>query len=126
MFSGIWYNLQNALDPDDSTYVEVPCSRQERPAISLYEHRLAVAHLRAQEQAAVDEDAIFRAVQQQRKIVHGAAQRTRSARRQVARTADAARSALARKTSAPPVLPDNAIMLGGTRTARGEFLDLLR
>ena len=97
------------LDPDDSTYVEVPCSRQERPAISLYEHRLAVAYLRAQGQAAVNEDAIFRAVQQQRKIMHGAAQRTRSARRQVARTADAARGAPARKTSAPPVLPDNAM-----------------
>ena len=97
------------LGPDDSTYVEVPCSRQGRPAISLYEHRLAVAHLRAQGQAAVNEDAIFRAVQQQRRIVHGAAQCTRSARRQVARTADAARGAPARKTSEPPVLPDSAM-----------------
>ncbi len=35
------------LDPEGSAYVEVPCSRQGRPAISLHEHRLAVAHLRA-------------------------------------------------------------------------------
>ncbi len=57
------------LDPDGGSYVEVPCSRQERPAISLHEHRLAVAHLRARGRAQVDEDAIFRAVQQQREVV---------------------------------------------------------
>jgi putative transposase len=81
------------LDPEGGAYVEVPCSRQGRPAISLHEHRLAVAHLRAQGRAQVDEDAIFRAVVRQREIVHEAAQRTRSARKQLARTADAARGA---------------------------------
>jgi len=94
------------LDPDDGNYVEVPCSRQGRPAISLHEHRLAVAHLRAQGRAAVDEDAIFRAVQQQREVVQEAAQRTRSARKQAARTADAARGAPARRGPAPVVLPN--------------------
>jgi len=96
------------LDPDDGSYVEVPYSRQERPAISLHEHRLAVAHLRAQGRAQVDEDAIFRAVQRQREVVQGAAQRTRSARRQVARAADAARGAPARTASEPAVLLGNA------------------
>jgi len=89
------------LDPDDGSYVEVACSHQERPAISLHEHRLAVAHLRAQGRAQVDEDAIFRAVQQQREVVQEATQRTRSARRQAARTADAARGAPARTTPEP-------------------------
>lgn len=35
------------LDAEGGVYVEVPCSRQGRSAISLHEHRLAVAHLRA-------------------------------------------------------------------------------
>ncbi len=93
------------LDPKGSAYVEVPCSRQGRPAISLHEHRLAVAHLRAQGRAQVDEDAIFRAVEVQRGIVKEAAQRTRSARKQAARTADAARGSPARGGAVAPLLP---------------------
>ena len=93
------------LDPAGTAYIEVPCSRQGRPAISLHEHRLAVAQLRAQGRAQVDEAAIFRAVECQREIVREAAERTRSARRQLARTADAARGAPAwapPATAAPP------------------------
>ena len=93
------------LDAEGGAYVEVPCSRQERPAISLHEHRLAVAHLRAQGRAAVDEDAIFRAVQQQREDVQRAAQQTRSARKQLARTADAARGAPTRAAFVSTPLP---------------------
>ncbi len=89
------------LDPDDGSYVEVACSHQERPAISLHEHRLAVAHLRALGRAQVDEDAIFRAVQRQREIVQKAAEQTRSARRQAARTADAARGVPVRTAPEP-------------------------
>ena len=101
------------LDPEGSAYVEVPCSRQGRPTISLHEHRLAVAHLRAQGRAAVDEDAIFHAVELQRGIVQEAAQRTRSARKQVARMADAARGAPAGTRSAAPALPDTATEASG-------------
>jgi len=92
------------LDPEGGAYVEVPCSRQERPAISLHEHRLAVASLRAQGRAQVDEDAIFRVVARQREIVHEAAERTRSARKQLARTADAARGAPPRTRPVEPTM----------------------
>ena len=101
------------LDAEDGAYVEVPCSRQERPAISLHEHRLAVAHLRAQGRAQVDEDAIFRAVQQQREVVQRAAQQTRSARKQIARTADMARGAPARESPTIPARPDVAAGAAG-------------
>ena len=101
--SRIW-----VLDPTGHAYVEVPCSRQGRPAISLHEHRLAVAHLRAQGRAQVDEDAIFHAVQRQREIVREAAQRTRSTRKQLARTADAARGAPPRVLAVPPASLDPA------------------
>ena len=90
------------LDAEGCTYIGVPCSRQERPAISLHEHSLAVAHLRAQGRAQVDEEAIFRAVQQQREVVQRAAQQDRSARKQIARMADAARAAPARASPAAP------------------------
>ncbi len=97
------------LDPEGSAYIEVPCSWQGRPCISLHEHRLAVAHLREQGQAQVNEDAIFRAVAQQREIIGGAAQRTRSARKQLARTADASRGAPARTAPVPAPIEETAM-----------------
>jgi putative transposase len=96
------------LDPEGGGTIEVSCSRQGRPRISLHEHRLAVAHLREQGRAQVDEDTIFAAVEQQRAIVREAAQRTRSARKQLARTADAGRGAPPRAHPAPPTRPDHA------------------
>lgn len=101
------------LDAEGGAYVEVPCSHQGRPAISLHEHRLAVAHLRAQGRAQVDEDAIFRAVQQQREVVQAAAQRTRSARKQAARAADVARGAPSRGGSASLAPPNTAAGAAG-------------
>jgi putative transposase len=84
------------LDPEDGTYVEAPCARQERPSISLFEHRQAVAQLKAAGRAQVDEEAIFQAVAQQREIAQGAAMRSRAARRRLARI---------RRLSLDPVAP---------------------
>jgi putative transposase len=100
--SRIW-----VLDPEGGGMIEVSCSRQGRPRISLHEHRFAVAHLREQGRAQVDEDAIFAAVEQQRDIVREAAQRTRAARKQLARTADAGRGAPPRAQPVPPTRPDH-------------------
>jgi putative transposase len=96
------------LDPEGGGMIEVSCSRPGRPCISLHEHRFAVAHLREQGRAKVDEDAIFAAVERQRDIVREAAQRTRSARKQLARTADAGRGAPPRAQPVPPIRPDQA------------------
>jgi putative transposase len=95
------------LDPEGGGMIEVSCSRQGRPRISLHEHRFAVAYLREQGRAQVDEDAIFAAVEQQRDIVREAAQRTRAARRQFARTADAGRGAPPRAQLVAPTPPDD-------------------
>lgn len=73
------------LDPDGGAYMEVPCARQERPSITLFEHRQAVAQLKAAGLAQVDETAIFQAVAEQREIARAAAARTRSSRRRLAR-----------------------------------------
>lgn len=76
-----------ALDPVAQFYVEVPCARLGRPSITLFEHREAVARLRADGRSHVDEEAIFRAVAAQRELARDAAARTRSARRKLARIA---------------------------------------
>jgi len=73
------------LDPDNGLYVEAPCARQERPGISLFEHRQAVAQLKAAGRAQVNEEAIFQAVAKQREIAQAAAARSRAARRRLAR-----------------------------------------
>jgi putative transposase len=93
------------LDPEDGIYVEAPCARQERPSISLFEHRQAVAQLKAAGRARVDEEAIFRAVAQQREIAQGAAARSRAARRRLARI---------RKLSLDPAAPRTAPAIEGS------------
>jgi putative transposase len=87
------------LDPFDQFYVEVPCARLGRPSITLFEHRQAIAMLKAEGRSHVDEDAIFRAVATQRELARTAAARTRSARRKLARIAGSARN---------PVQPDHS------------------
>lgn len=76
-----------ALDPVGQFYVEIPCARLGRPSITLFEHRQAIARLRADGRSHVDENAIFRAVATQRELAREAAARTRSARRKLARIA---------------------------------------
>ena len=53
--SRIW-----VLDPDGDAYLQVPYRTLSRPPISVWEQRAAVARLREQGRAQVDEDALFR------------------------------------------------------------------
>ena len=73
------------LDPLDDGYLEVPTRDLSRPAISLWEHRLARRRLRARHHAAVDEAALFAAVEEMRAAEREATHLTRSARRDRAR-----------------------------------------
>ena len=52
--SRIW-----ALDPDGTTYLQVPYRTLSHPPISVWEQRAAVARLREHGRAQVDEDALF-------------------------------------------------------------------
>lgn len=88
--SRIW-----VLDPERNIYIEVPFRTLSNPPITKWEHRAAVARLREQGRATVDEAAIFKAVEQMRAVVDEATTKTRSARRSQAR-----RSHL--KDAAPP------------------------
>ena len=75
------------LDPLDGGYLEVPTRDLSRPAISLWEHRLARRRLRAKHRGDIDEAALFEAIEEMRAAERDAARLTRSARRDRARRA---------------------------------------
>jgi putative transposase len=75
------------LDPEKDHYVEVPYRSMSQPAITLWEHRQAVARVREQGRRQVDEESIFRAVSEMRSVAEKAVATTKSARRSVARRA---------------------------------------
>lgn len=88
------------FDPVVAGYLEIPYRDLSRPALSLWEHRLALRHLRAR-QKPVDEASIFRAVAEMRAIEQSAATATRSARRNRTRRLSNAPP----QTKAPPAEP---------------------
>ncbi len=85
------------LDPQDDSYLEVPTRDLSRPAISLWEHRLARRRLRARHRGEVDEAALFAAIEEMRAAERDAARLTRSARRE-----RVCRSAAPGQPAAPP------------------------
>ena len=98
------------LDPDGSSYLEVPYRTLSHPPVSVWEHRAATERLRARGRAQVDEESLFRMVEQMRSITETAAATTRKARRDAARRTDGD-AATRRKGSggiaAPQVPPDD-------------------
>jgi len=75
-------------------YVEARPADVTRPAIALWEHRAAVAELRAAGRRAVDEDLIFSTILAQRALVDAAGAASKAARRQMARRAHLAPPAM--------------------------------
>lgn len=74
--SRIW-----VLDPEGKDYVEVPYRTLSHPAVTLWEHRHALATLRQQGQSQVDEQALFSMINQMRDISSTAQKETRKSRR---------------------------------------------
>ena len=97
--SRIW-----VLEPEGGAYLPVPYRTLSHPPISVWEHRGALARLREQGRAQVDEQALFRVVEQMRTITDTAATTTRRARRDAQRRRHAsAGSSLPRPGLVPPV-----------------------
>ena len=67
--------------------MEVPYRMLSRPAITLWEHRLARKRLRDQRHAAINEESLFTAIDEMREIEHHAENLTRTARRNRTRRA---------------------------------------
>jgi len=91
------------LDPAGSCYVEIPYRTLSHPAVTLWEHRRAVARLRERGRAQVDEAAVFRMIEQMRAITATAARERRRARRDGARRAHLPAPAPPRRPEAPEV-----------------------
>lgn len=89
--SRIW-----VLHPKEHRYLEVPYRTMSYPAVTWWEHQQALARLRAESRATIDEQAIFSAIQQMRQLTQQAASKTKAARRANARRAHL-------ETAPPPV-----------------------
>ena len=98
------------FDGDEHIYLEVPYRMLSRPAITLWEHKLACRHLREQRQAAVDEASLFAAIDEMRVIERAAETLTRTARRN--RTRRAAVPATGPAPSAPWVAATDSATAG--------------
>jgi putative transposase len=70
------------LDPDGGQYVQVPYRTLSHPAVTLWEHRQAVARLRQQGRGQVDEQALFSMIEHMRNITDDAQKATRKNRRE--------------------------------------------
>ncbi|RZI45290.1 transposase [Rickettsiales endosymbiont of Peranema trichophorum] len=77
--------------PEGGGYLEVPYRTLSRPAISLFEHRLAIKRIKDIGKGQVQESALFRAIDEIRDIVNKASSKTRSMRRNRTRMQENAR-----------------------------------
>lgn len=73
------------LDPPSNQYIELPYRSISNPSVTLWEHKKAVASLREQGRAEVDEAAIFRVIEKMRLIVSTAEEESKRTRRDKAR-----------------------------------------
>jgi putative transposase len=69
------------LDAEHNGYLEVPYRTLSRPAITLWEHKLARKRLREHRRTAADEASLFAAIDEMRDIERKAKALTRTARR---------------------------------------------
>lgn len=103
------------LEPDGDNYVEVPYRSISNPAVSVWEHRQALARLRERGAAQVDEAALFRMIEQMRHVTETAAKTTKRVRRETERRKHAGDALPANRPSpvlAPPVIPAGADTAG--------------
>lgn len=73
------------LELPDGTHLTIPYRDHRKPAISKFEHDLAVRKLREEGAWAVDEQAVFAMIKEQRRIVGEAMMKTKAARRSAQR-----------------------------------------
>lgn len=91
------------LDPKSNAYLTVGYRNLARPAITLWEHRAALARLRESGRREVDEQALFATIEQMREVTDAAARSTRRSRRARARRPKAPTEPAGVHPSLPPV-----------------------
>lgn len=93
------------LEPEGHHYIEVPYRSISNPAVSVWEHRQALARLRERGAAQVNEAALFRTIEQMREVAETAARTTKRVRRETERrkhTGDGHPAVRALTIQAPP------------------------
>lgn len=96
------------LEPEGHHYVEVPYRSISNPAVSVWEHRQALARLRERGVAQVDEAALFRTIEQMREVTETAARTTKRVRRETERRKHAGDAHPANRAVTIPAPPDAA------------------
>ena len=93
------------LHPKESHYIEVPYRTFSNPAVTLWEHKVAVKKLKDEGKKSIDEEAIFKSIQKMREIAQNAIAKTKSARRTITRLKHLESSSVKTKGSllVPPV-----------------------
>jgi len=84
--SKVWLKLP------DGEYAELRYKDPSRPKITLWEHKVALAHMREKGRETVNESALFAAIEESRRIVAEAAETTKLARRTMQRRISSERS----------------------------------
>ena len=104
--SRIW-----VLEPDGHLYIEVPYRTMANPAVSVWEHKQALARLHDRGISQVDEAVLFRMIEQMRETVSTASKTTKRMRRETERrnTTTAAAKSRAKRAGAslPPESSDD-------------------
>lgn len=95
--SRIW-----VLGPEGKLYLEIPYRTVSHPAVTLWEHRQALARLRQQGHDQVDEEALFRMIEKMREITHTAERSTRKSRRDLQRRRHPRDSGPPKRPAPPP------------------------
>ncbi len=88
------------LEPHSNRYLEVPYRTLSRPTITLWEHRQAIHWLNQRDIYRMNETLIFQAIDRMRELIKDASQKTKSARRQQAKTNQHLKSSSIKKPSA--------------------------
>lgn len=102
--SRIW-----VLEPDGHLYMEVPYRTMANPAVSLWEHKQALARLHDHGIAQVDEAVLFRMIEQMRDITNTASKTTKRMRRDAERRNMTTAAAGQRAKRPAPLLPPESI-----------------
>lgn len=98
--SRIW-----VLDPDGAIYVPVPYRNLAHPAVSVWEHRQALRRLKDRGIGQVDEQGLFRMIDQMRCIADEATKTTRGTRRAAERRRRAPETTTPQQRLGPPPPP---------------------
>ena len=73
------------LHPEENHYLEIPYRAIGNPAITLWEHRLAVKRIREEGRKTIDEEEIIKIIGKMRVVTEDAVSKSKSARRKSAR-----------------------------------------